>query len=300
MYNEERKRSFIRFKQDTTELANNIITCFNDAEIFEEKYGKDLCDWTAPEIVGYLKYINTTKASTLTVLVNMLRIYTDWCLSNSLVQDHQNHYYEVTQEIIDSCIDAVSLADGILTRDFLLQKLEYAYNAADKFVLLGSFEGIRTMDFSAIRISDIKGKSLVLKKRTIQISDELAEIAAEANTETVYMSPIRRLKIDLGSSEYVLKNKADADEGKIPTTELSIRFHRIMKYLDLASVTMKDLRESGRIEFIMRLMRETGESLENVLHTKRDIIENQYGKIQALSSYVNIYGPIIEERMQHQ
>ena len=300
MYNEERKRSFIRFKQDTTELANNIVTCFNDSKIFEEKYEKDLCDWTAPEIVGYLKYINTTKASTLTVLVNMLRIYTDWCLSNSLVQDHQNHYYEVTQEIIDSCIDAVSLADGILTRDFLLQKLEYAYNAADKFVLLGSFEGIRTMDFPVIRISDIKGNSLVLKKRTIQISDELAEIAAEANTETVYMSPIRRLKIDLGSSEFVLKNKADADEGKIPTTELSIRFHRIMKYLDLASVTMKDLRESGRIEFIMRLMRETGESLENVLHTKRDIIENQYGKIQALSSYVNIYGPIIEERMQHQ
>ena len=300
MYNEERKRSFIRFKQDTTELANNIITCFNDAEIFEEKYEKDLCDWTAPEIVGYLKYINTTKAGTLTVLVNMLRIYTDWCLSNSLVQDHQNHYYEVTQDIIDGCIDTTSLSSAIITREFLLKKLEYVYNAADKFVLLGSFEGIRTMDFPAIKMSDIKGNSLVLKKRTIRISDELAEIAAEANSETVYMSPIRRLKIDLEPSDYILKNKADADEGKIPTTELSIRFHRLMKYLDMAAITMKDLRESGRIEFIMQLMRETGESLENVLHTKRDVIENQYGKVQALSSYMNIYGPIIEERMQHQ
>lgn len=300
MYNEERKRSFIRFKQDTTELANNIITCFNDAEIFEEKYEKDLCDWTAPEIVGYLKYINTTKGGTLTVLVNMLRIYTDWCLSNSLVQDHQNHYYEVTQDIIDGCIDTTSLSSAIITREFLLKKLEYVYNAADKFVLLGSFEGIRTMDFPAIKMSDIKGNSLVLKKRTIRISDELAEIAAEANSETVYMSPIRRLKIDLEPSDYILKNKADADEGKIPTTELSIRFHRLMKYLDMAAITMKDLRESGRIEFIMQLMRETGESLENVLHTKRDVIENQYGKVQALSSYMNIYGPIIEERMQHQ
>jgi len=298
MYNEERKRGFIRFKQDTTELANNIITCFNDAEIFEEKYGKDLCDWTAPEIVGYLKYINTTKSGTLTVLVNMLRIYTDWCLSNSLVQDHQNHYYEVTQDIIDGCIDTTSLSLSIITREFLLKKLEYVYNAADKFVLLGSFEGVRTMDFPAIKMLDIKGNVLALKKRTIQISDELAEIAAEANIETVYMSPIRRLKIDLGSSEYVLKNKADADEGKIPTTELSIRFHRIMKYLDLSSVTMKDLRESGRIEFIVQLMRESGEPLDKILHTKRDIIEQQYGKIQALSSYINIYGPIIEERMQ--
>lgn len=300
MYNEERKRSFIRFKQDTTELANNIITCFNDAEIFEEKYEKDLCDWTAPEIVGYLKYINTTKAGTLTVLVNMLRIYTDWCLSNSLVQDHQNHYYEVTQDIIDGCIDTTSLSSAIITREFLLKKLEYVYNAADKFVLLGSFEGIRTMDFPAIKMSDIKGNSLVLKKRTIRISDELAEIAAEANSETVYMSPIRRLKIDLEPSDYILKNKSDSDEERIPTTELSIRFHRLMKYLDMAAITMKDLRESGRIEFIMQLMMETGESLENVLHTKRDIIENQYGKVQALSSYVNIYGPIIEERMQHQ
>lgn len=298
MYNEERKRSFIRFKKDTTELANNIITCFNDAEIFEEKYEKDLCDWTAPEIVGYLKYINTTKAGTLTVLVNMLRIYTDWCLSNSLVQDHQNHYYEVTQDIIDGCIDTTSLSSAIVTREFLLKKLEYVYNAADKFVLLGSFEGIRTMDFPGIKISDIKGNSLVLKKRTICISDELAEIAAEANAETFYMSPIRRLKIDLEPSDYILKNKADSDEEKIPTTEISIRFHRLMKYLDMAAITMKDLRESGRIEFIMHLMMETGESLENVLHTKRDTIENQYGKIQALSSYMNIYGPIIEERCQ--
>lgn len=298
MYSEERKRSFIRFKKDTTELANNIITCFNDAEIFEEKYEKDLCDWTAPEIVGYLKYINTTKAGTLTVLVNMLRIYTDWCLSNSLVQDHQNHYYEVTQDIIDGCIDTTSLSSAIITREFLLKKLEYVYNAADRFVLLGSFEGIRTMDFPAIKMSDIKGNSLVLKKRTICISDELAEIAAEANAETFYMSPIRRLKIDLEPSDYILKNKADADEGKIPTTELSIRFHRLMKYLDMAAITMKDLRESGRIEFIMQLMRETGESLDSILHNKRDTIENQYGKIQALSSYMNIYGSIIEERYQ--
>ena len=132
------------------------------------------------------------------------------------------------------------------------------------------------MDFPAIKMSDIKGNSLVLKKRTIRISDELAEIAAEANSETVYMSPIRRLKIDLEPSDYILKNKADSDEERIPTTELSIRFHRLMKYLDMAAITMKDLRESGRIEFIMQLMMETGESLENVLHTKRDIIENQY------------------------
>ena len=260
MYNEERKRSFIRFKQDTTELANNIISCFNDAEIFEEKYEKDLCDWTAPEIVGYLKYINTTKASTLTVLVNMLRIYTDWCLSNSLVQDHQNHYYEVTQEIIDSCIDAVSLADGILTRDFLLQKLEYAYNAADKFVLLGSFEGIRTMDFPVIRISDIKGNSLVLKKRTIQISDELAEIAAEANTETVYMSPIRRLKIDLESSEYVLKNKADADEDETG-------LHFIATFDDTEEAQrVRELYKDGRLKkfsFAYDVLDQSSVTLEN-------------------------------------
>lgn len=294
MYNAERKQSFIRYKKDTTELANNIVACFNDAEIFEEKYEKDLCDWTSQEIVGYLKYINTNKVSTLTVLVNMLRIYTDWCIANSLVLDHQNHYYEVTQDIINTCVDTTSLAGSIMTRKFLMNKLIHVYNASDRFVLLGSFEGLRTMDFPGIKISDIKNGTLTLKNRTIKISEDLFQIASEANAETSYISPIRKLDIALANTDYILKARVEAELDKIPTTELSVRFNRIMKYLDLKHITMKDLRESGRIEYIINIIRERSMSLDDVLANYRSDIENQYGKIQNIPSYKALYGPIIE------
>ena len=120
------------------------------------------------------------------------------------------------------------------------------------------------------------------------------QIASEANAETSYISPIRKLDIALANTGYILKARVEAELDKIPTTELSVRFNRIMKHLDLKHITMKDLRESGRIEYIINIMRERSMFLDDVLANYRSDIENQYGKIQNIPSYKALYGPIIE------
>lgn len=294
MYNTKRKEAFLKFKRETTELAGNLQLCFKDAEHFEKQYGKDLCDWTAAEIIGYFKYMNTPKIKSLTTIHNMLRIYTDWCLSNQLVLDNQNHYYEITQDILIECIDKDKLKEKYITREFLLDKMKLFLNESDKFIVLAAFEGMTSIEMSKVRIKDFEGNLCHLPRRTIPVSDELAQIAANAAAETSYSSYKTRNTVFLKEAEEIIRPANNRYSHNEPTGSIiATRYYMISKHMDL-DMSLVDIKESGRMDYIRKYMKENNVTLHEMLSpSHREEMEHIYGKIQSQATYEKIYGEII-------
>ena len=298
MYNEKRKREYLRYKEDTTELANNIYTLFDNASFFEDKYGKDVCDWTSAEIIGFCKYLSTPKIKTLTVNVNALRMYTDWCLSNSLVGDGQNHWYEITSDVLIECVDKVRLAESYLTYEDLMEKLPRCKNASDKFIILGLFEGLTIGEISEIRPQDYDNGELVLPSRRLPISEELQNIFAEASIETeyaVYGDKHRYYQAQTDTPQLIKRVLNNPPENL--RIVIGSRYRTASQAVGIsANVTPTNMRESGRMDFIRRQMAQTGLSLhEALLKENRAEMERRYGKVQNYMVYEKLYGSIINK-----
>ena len=103
MYNEERKRQYIEMKESNVTLPFRALErLFNQTEPFEEKNGKDVCEWTTTEILDFYKYLDQYSLSSLVVINSNLCLYTNWCLIEMLIPDCQNHYLEINLAIICS------------------------------------------------------------------------------------------------------------------------------------------------------------------------------------------------------
>lgn len=61
-----------------------------------------------------------------------------------------------------------------------------------------------------------------------------------------------------------------------------------------SEISRKDIMESGRLDYIRRVMKENNISLDNVLHSAiKEDIDTRYGKIQNTITYANTYGKFI-------
>ena len=297
MYNQERKAAFLQYKKDTTNLSRNIETCFNDAEFFERRYEKDLCDWSPSEIIGYLKYLNSSKLNTLTVLTNMLRIYTDWCISNSLVKDNQNHYYEISTEVLCNCIDKEKLKAKIMSSEYLHGLLDRLYNWSDKFIFLSAFEGMKTSDIGNTKLSDVTDdhEHIQLEGREIPISEKLYDIIRMADMEVDYISYRTQEPKSVVPRPELVRPTSSSDSN--PTVIVGLHYKYCCEHLGIrGKYTLGDIRDSGRIEYIREIMRETGQTIEEVLFdTINNPIIQIYGMPNNVTAYIYLYKDIIKE-----
>lgn len=301
MYNAKIKQEYLDYKKETTQLANNLKNWFDYAEYFEEKYDRDLCNWSSPEILAFCKYLSTPKIKTLTLFVNTMKIYTDWCMANSLVLDNQNHWVEVDQESLYRCIDTERLSESYITRDELLENIDKLYNYSDKFIFLGTFEGMTVPEIASAKPADLYDGIMHCKTRDLTISPELEDIIINTTTETSYLvykknNRDRVRSMELCSGDEIVRGSESSGPSVNQTVLVSSRFRRASKYLELSSnLTMINLKESGRFEMIRGILKETGMTLKDYIFNKeaRKEMEERYGKIQNLSSFVMVYKDII-------
>ena len=296
MFNEERKKQFIRERQENTELATNINSWFRQAEFFEETYGRDMCDWSPTEIIAFMKFLSTPRVSSLVLFVNTLKIYTDWCLKNLLVEDNQNHYVEISMETIYNCIDIEKFRTLVISREDLLKNIAKLPNYCDQFIFLGLFEGIKRNQICKVRASNMEGNTLCIGSEKLEVSDDLAKIIHKAGMETERQSMGKLMHV----YEYVqddtiiraLNRKNTAADKNILIRK---RFQEGLNFMGLnPSLTQKDIMESGRIVFIRKLMAEKGITVEQALREpNRTIVENRYGRIQQITSYLYTYGKLV-------
>ena len=299
MYNEERKRHYIKIKEDAVTLPyRSLELLFEKTEPFEEKNRRDVCEWTTQEIMEYYKYRDAYSLSSLVVCNSNLTQYTNWCLTETLVPDGQNHYQEIRPDMLESCVNKEFLSKLIISREDIVRIIDELSNYTDRYMMLAFFEGICGIRYSEMVnaiIDDIDGDMISLcSGRVIPISDKLKEIAEFAAAEESYQTYGPSGKCikysDLNPSgaifKVVKKNRPIADDSSMVQI-VCRRFVKAVDYLGLPKrMTIKNMILSGKINFIKEIMEREGKSIEEVIIDNRDEINARYNIDQIKSSAV--------------
>ena len=301
MYNEERKRQYLKEKSARAILSSNIYSEFALAQSFEERLGRDLCEWDSGEIIDFYRYHATPSIQSLIQINNMLEGYTTWCIANGLVKDNQNHYSEIKSAQLINCIDYEKLASLIITREQLLKDISDLPNDSDKFLILGIFEGIPTVNevLFNVKLQDVNAKegTIALSNgKTRKFSPELIKYALRAGEEDGYTNMKTQKTYQLYDTGTLIKPIIYIP-GRVLTRPMLVinrRFTQCRIYMGWPEITTATVRDSGRIHYLREKIKETGMPLREYISVNREEVEDLFGRIQNLTAYVAIYGKIIE------
>lgn len=306
MYNEDRKRRFITLKESDTSLSQYYLpSIFRKSESIEEKLGKDLCEWTITEIIDFYKYIDNNSFDSLSVINSNYTQYTTWCLKEGFVPDGQNHFLEITPQIILECINNSYFDKSIITRDELISNVDQLNNFTDRFMFYALFEGICGAEFCEIteaKISDVEENIIHLcTGRDLKISSKLKDVIAETAMETTYETFGENQRIfpyRLEDSDKIFKmvrNVSGSASGKT----VSKRYARCADAIGISRlITPKRLMLSGKFHYIKEVMRKEGLTIDEFLANDRYVEEVnrifEVDKIRSKMTFKNKYARVFE------
>ena len=299
MYNEERKRRYIAIKEDAVTLPyRSLSLLFEKTEPFEEKNGKDVCEWTTKEIIEYYKYLDSYSLSSLIVTNSHFTQYTNWCLIETLVPDGQNHYQEIRPDMLNACVNKKFLDSMIIPRENLVVMIDELPNYTDRFMILAFFEGIcgiRYTEMTHAKITDIHGDMISLcSGRKIPISSKLKDISMLATEEESYQTygiSGRSIKYsDFNASDVIFKlakKNRPGDDDSAMTQIVCRRFTKAKEYLGMQDrMTIKNMMLSGKIHFINEIMKRENIPIEEVIIKYKDEINFRYDVDKIISPTV--------------
>lgn len=233
---------------------------FENAYIFEEKKQKDLYAFTTPEIIEFYKFIEAKTLTSLVIMNTNIIKYGDWALQNNLIFDGQNHFCEVTMEMLNQCVSKVSTLTPLTTFKGFLDFIYEIKNDQDKFIFMAMFEGIKGKQYEEIiklQLSDIDETNNMVKLctgRTMTVSPEFIQICKRADMQTHYLALSEEIEKEdllerpLTPSIYIYKEKANSRGINTPRTVFNtvVRNIAYMGY-DNKSLTVKMIRDYGLI-----------------------------------------------------
>jgi hypothetical protein len=300
MYNKERKEEFIHYREEDAIISTNISVAFEQAAFFEEKLGLDICDWNSTQIISFLKYMSTPKVQTLIMMVNHLKIYTDWCISNHLSEDYQNHFCEIDSKIMCQCIDFKKFEQLIIkSREDLLRDLAILPNYSDRYIFLATYEGIPRTDIIEGRFEDLdeENSTLTISDKVYEISADLCQIIIAASNQNDFTSNVNQdISYSYINDGYILRfARRTQIKGGNRVNLYDRRFRECASYMGWnPQLTIKDLAESGRMDFIRKIMKENNLSAEAAVKAPwREVHQKKYGKVQNIYTYMETYGKYI-------
>lgn len=268
MYNQERKERYINYvKNDlgTKMSVGYLETKFKNTETYETEYGKDLCDFTAYEIVDMYNRLGLRSLDTYIVMNSLLSLYTDWCLRENLVKDHINHYRaEINADVLNGCVNKGLIYQQILTREEVLGYCEELENPCDQFTILAIFEGISGFQYgdllnlkmSDIRFEDGKYIAHLQSDRDIVVSSQLHSYASLSNealeVDSFPKEGVKPRILKLVENGRILKKNTlqKIDDEEHYAKSLYVRLKKIFSYLGMPYMRGNLLYESGRIAHI--------------------------------------------------
>lgn len=264
MYNESQKSRFMDERNSEVTLAENYLQrLFVDLEPYEEELGKDISQFTTKEILNYFKVKNMRSLDLINNYNSQLSAYTQWCLEQNLVPDGINHFMELNQDVLNTCVNRAAMANTIMSRERVLEIASEMKNPRERFVLLMLFETGNSKHFSNIFYAkpedfDFDKKILhTYEGRTVDVSDELIHIVRrciEEDTFIIYKQGGRnefQTQRKLINRGYVYKETETVQvftDTKIMTNRLQGGMKEAFKYIGLLSWTkLNAFAESGLI-----------------------------------------------------
>lgn len=293
MYNQERKLEFV--EKNLNDVINERF--LRQMEEWEVAFGKDCCDFTVNEIIAILKSRRSVSVESLNFFANTLKRYTDWCLKNGWVIDNQNHYAEISNDILSNCVTQIVSDDRIVTRKDIIGWRNSLNNISDATLLLALFEGIcgKNMDeLVKLSVDCFKGNTVKLSSgREFEVSTTLVEWCKESQEEETYVPYLNKVN-DFAKHRYIPSDTVfkamNTSTVGLNRKALYNKLIRIKNYLGLSYISTHSLLQSGRIEMIQKFI-EQGRTLDEVLDMR--LTEERYGRIQNRTLWKKNFGSYI-------
>ena len=240
---------------------------FEKTYILENKYNKDLANFTTEQIIEFYKFLDINSLESLMVYnINLIK-YGNWALGEHIIIDGQNHFSEINNEHLAACINTLELGKSILTYKELRQLMSQLYNDQDRFIFFCLFEGIKGKDYAeilALKMSDINGNQVQLIDRTITVSNDFIAIAKEADKELEYITLTQR-PIELIPSLTIYKEKFNS-RGIDPGRAIYSTLVRGIRMAGATSaITTSSIYNSGLIHYLNKLATDQEVSVETLL-----------------------------------
>ena len=196
MRNEEFKKRYLKKIEEESEGTETqkqrlqyVQRIFKDIEEDEELYRKDCAEFTVSEITNFYTGLCSSSIARLNITNSYLLNYTKYVVSNGLIdiKDGQNHYSEISVQLLHSCINAELAVRRIISRDDLMATITDWQCDSDKWLVLALFEGINGIGHSelarALPSDFADGTFQKDNGLKISVSKELVDFASKADRE---------------------------------------------------------------------------------------------------------------------
>lgn len=309
MYNEELKRRYIEEQEKILSVSSRYLEVqFEHSEETENELDKDVSNWTVYEIVEYYKLANFSSYESLLCLNSIFSKYTQFCLENSLVVDNQNHYLEISKELLLNCVNKAMLEKKIVSDDDILGWVNELPNPSDQFALLFTYETGKSRNF--IDILNAKPGDINREKKTIkltsgnevQLSDRLIAIIDECVEEKMYYSITGKgeKKVSLVDEGFIIKNYPNMRSAETLTEfargrNVYIRLCRIFDYIGHPWLNPNAIAESGKLHMIKERAGKLGMTqMEYLYSDKIKEVEYQYSTTITRSIFSRKYADYLK------
>lgn len=302
MYNEELKQRYIKEKMATTTINKFLLpNLFEKSRPFEERLNKDLCNFTTREAENMLRTNDYASLDSIVVATSSYKLYVDWCITQGLVTDSQNHFNEFTWNRLATMINKEKVKLKVVTRDQLISWCEQLPNPRNQFVLLAIFEGIGGKDYREvwnIHRSDIDVDNCTIRlidKGEVTFSKKLCYYALNSADEEYYYSMSAKMtkKVKFKESDLVIKEYPNTfrDDEFLKGRNIYSTAMRSFAYLDIDYLRPNDLRTSGIIHMINSEKERLGLTTDEYLQTHLTDVMSRYNIKELKPSMVKIrYG----------
>ena len=269
MYNQELKERYRKEKESyTTVSAYYFSSLFKRTEPFEEQLDKDASNFTTYEIINMYKTLAIMSLDTIATMNSNLSMYTQWCIQENLVNDYQNHYLEITRDLMASFVNKLAMDKKVVSREQVLDWCQQLPNPSDSFCLLGLFEGIRGggyLELALAKMEDFHDNIFIAYNgREIKVSFTLIEYAKQSNETIEYQSISRNMEkeVNLIENGRIIKdypNVRRTESLPVLRRRTQSRLARIFNYMGILEyMNGNDIRMSGVIEMINSRCKELG------------------------------------------
>ena len=259
MYNQELKERYRKEKESYTTVSTYYFSSlFKRVEPFEEQLDKDASNFTAYEIINMYKTLAIMSLDTIVTMNSNLSMYTQWCIQQNLVNDYQNHYLEMTRDMLASFVNKLAMDKKIVSRKQILDWCQQLPNPSDSFCLLGLFEGIRGggyLELALAKIEDFHDNTFTAYNgREIKVSTILIEYAKLSNETLEYQSISQNMtkEVNLNDNGRIIKdypNVRRSESLPVLRRRTQSRLARIFDYVGILEyMNGNDIRMSGVIE----------------------------------------------------
>lgn len=260
MFNTEIKQRFIDWKMSRAFLSPFFLkNLFKKSQAFEEEHNKDVSNFTVKEIVDMYKTISYNTTGVILNANSAFVGYTDWCMEQGFVPDHQNHFREIDQQVLMSLTNKAIQRMRIVDREQIVSWCDQLDSPSEAFVLLGLFEGIngnRLSDFYQLLVTDID-----VDKRTIKIpgrgemkfSTKLCELGIESADTYDRPRSNRQRKVPIDPLRVIkdYKNVTDTDDPLIKRRRIYNKLCMALKKLGIFEyMNAQAIVDSGIVEYI--------------------------------------------------